>query len=572
MRLAALIILFSFTSINQYGQKILIDEGIQVEGIWCFPLHDSPNEYKYLPNNLQLGYDNGLPKFSFLQFSIKNTGNENLNQVITQANGGAILNFIVELQYDEEKTKQANTSLKRKFGQEKWISGPVIFDEASFILISSIINPAGETERELLGYSTAPPLEGGNIAVSFRLSKEDAALMLESFQMATPDVSLIFDFGFSGLSNAFDGSIHVDWSEIYKYNRNKKKTGLVFFKSEVDKVSEELIQNKSIRVVNNGNDDRMEAFMERAYERIANMLFEPIDYSKYRDKKHRSPIVEGLKEIADHILDKTLISGILDYGFSSQYSMKDLRQEGTAELNFNSRSAAFRHQILAFNIGNLYKLYGDNELVFMPTIPLDLTTMNQREVIIGVDGVMAKDFDKILDNVTIDFRKVHQSGNTTVEQRLLRKGNKIEQIEDIPRIIYPNDKDTNLLEWFNYEYRATWYFKKNAKYETEWQKSNAAMINLFAPYECKKVRFVGNYDSFWEKGYQGIVVEIEYELFGNTIAETKEILPGSKEALLFEIVQPTGEFQLHYTVIGLTDGDPIIKTGQAKYGIIPIRL
>ena len=67
-------------------------------------------------------------------------------------------------------------------------------------------------KRHLLATGVAPVLEGNRIALSFDLDPAKATLLLKSFNMPTPDISLVFDMTFEGLNAAYDAELLIDWS------------------------------------------------------------------------------------------------------------------------------------------------------------------------------------------------------------------------------------------------------------------------------------------------------------------------------------------------------------------------
>lgn len=57
-------------------------------------------------------------------------------------------------------------------------------------------------------------LQGSKIALSFELDPQRSKLLLESFKTNTPDVSIVFDLTFSGLLDAYNAKMTVDWAEV----------------------------------------------------------------------------------------------------------------------------------------------------------------------------------------------------------------------------------------------------------------------------------------------------------------------------------------------------------------------
>jgi hypothetical protein len=79
--------------------------------------------------------------------------------------------------------------------------------------VSSILDPTGSgAEKKILATGRAPVMEHNALAFSFDLDPQHATLLLQSLAMSTPDVSLVFDMTFEGLTNAYDAELTVDWA------------------------------------------------------------------------------------------------------------------------------------------------------------------------------------------------------------------------------------------------------------------------------------------------------------------------------------------------------------------------
>ena len=107
---------------------------------------------------------------------------------------------------------KAQEDLRRiKNNKKAVIQGPLIFKEGRYSLISSIINPeTGQGEKRLFAVGNAPVLEGSKIALSFSLDAKNSKILLESFKTSTPDLSLVFDMTFTGLTDAYDAELTID--------------------------------------------------------------------------------------------------------------------------------------------------------------------------------------------------------------------------------------------------------------------------------------------------------------------------------------------------------------------------
>lgn len=547
------------------AQPILIDEGVYLNGVWCFPVLGEANNYKYLPMEVGLREVDGKPQFSFLKYIINAEGSEESTDAFTKATGGAIINFIVELRSNAEEIKRAENQLKRKYGQEYKISGPVIPEKGAFMLVSSILNGQGKKENKVVGLSNAPVLEGGSIPASFRLEEEDALLLLETLKMSASDISLVFDFTIKGLTESFSGEINYNWSQIYQYSRSKSKAGKPFFKVEMDALKEELEQTDFIEIHNNGEHEHLEQLQQVAFDKITSMLFKPVSLDEFREKKSWIKEASGaVGEILEIVKPQ-----LFPPGFTKSYQLKNISKFGAGSIKIKGRAPTERSHFITFNMGNLYESYGEDPSIFR-TVNLFDKDFLQREVFIGVDGDLVNEFGHMLNNVTIDFRKKHQNGTTSVDQKILHQS-KDAELKDLPKLIYPNLKDANLIEWMNYDYRATWSFKGGRSYQQVWQASSAAMINLMVPYESSEVHLLGELEPIWSKGVKAIVVELSYDFFGQEISKKIIIKEGDDLAeKYFKITHPIGGYKGAYKVMWFTDSEPIVQKGTDKHGFISI--
>ncbi len=263
------------------AQQIQIDRGVRVEGLWCFPLVTDSTQYLYLSDRATLGVDEKKqPQFSFIRYV---SGTENTpaatDKTISQAGGGGVLHFLVEYDTDEQKVRRANERLKELLNNDEVkLRGPIIFKEGRYALISSIINPeTGNTEKSLMAMGAAPVLQGSKIALSFELDPQRSKLLLESFKTTTPDVSIIFDLSFSGIMDAYNAKVTVDWAEVQKNEKIGGGLSVYFVSAEVEKVYEELRRTSAIKLETTGEDARMQAIVDAAYTKVTDMMFRRVE-------------------------------------------------------------------------------------------------------------------------------------------------------------------------------------------------------------------------------------------------------------------------------------------------------
>ncbi|MBL0032737.1 MAG: hypothetical protein IPP27_11395 [Bacteroidetes bacterium] len=556
-------------SIRSSGQGILIDRGIYVNGLWCFPLISDSAKYLFLPSNPHLALDSKKrPQFSFVRYvknvlSIKDSGKS-----ITEAEGGAVLHFVITYDTPQDKIDVAQEELRQITRiHNVSILGPVIFKEGRFTLISSILSSEkkGALVRSVISTGEAPVLEGGRIALSFEMDPSRSKLLLESFKMNTPDVSVIFEMTFEGLSDAYDAKLKVNWNDVYSSEMINQKTNILFVSNDVSKTYNELRKNQAVELVSSGSDERMEIIVDHAYRKLTEMLFAPIDPEKL-PKQEQLEANEKVNSQID-LLGIGSLTKALSINSNKLYQLKEFKYSGNTVLNFNSRLSIERYHTMVFNMGDLFKKYGD-DIRFFRDINMDDPTFQQREILINIDGDVMPEFDKIIDNVTVILKKNHEQSIPTIQELNLTKKiiNEKERIE----IVYGNSGDKDREKWLQYDYKAVYAFKGGRVYETDWITQNSAVINLHPHYERRVVQLDGDIERLKKNKVRAVSVQINY-IFMNEIVKTQQTIRIGKgfEGNQFELTLPKNNFDYNYKITWiLEDGNEREIMNKGSSGIL----
>jgi hypothetical protein len=555
------------------AQQISIDRGVKVNGLWCFPLVTDTLQYLYLPDRAMLAADEKKqPQFSFIRYATSDIkAGASPDETITKADGGAVLHFLVTYDTDDKKVKDAAQGLKEILhNDEVKLRGPVVFKEGRYALISSILNPAdGKPEKKLLAIGAAPVLEGSRIALSFEMDPQHSQLLLESFKMSTPDVSLVFDLTFAGLTDAYNAKLTVDWSEVQKNEKIGGGVKIYFVSADVEKVYEELRKTNAIKLESAGEDSRMEALVNTAYGKLTDMLFRRIEPEQLpaNDAGGLSGLLNGLVGS-----NSSSSGGGFPFGAHFEYKVRDIKTSGYSVLNFNSRIGSDRHHYITFNIGDFYKKYGQSTDYFRTVSLNDDTAFLKRVIYVGVDGSLLPEFDKLINNITVTMRKTHSNGKASVSEVNITKAS----IADNKNISmqYAWEDDADKTSWLNYEYRAQYNFKGGKTYQANWVQQNTAMINLFVPYERRLVKIEGDAETLKSKNVRATTVRIEYPFFGDNKMIEMTVKPDEDLAQkIFDITLPAGQYAYKYTIRWrLKDGTEKIATGQNDTEILFIDL
>jgi hypothetical protein len=547
------------------GQQVLIDRGVRAADLWCFPLHSDTLRYVYLPARARLALDDQeRPQFSFVRYVINQPAGAETGATISSAGGGGILHFLVLYETPPEAVEAAERTLQEDLDNEALtLSGPVIFSEGRYALISSILNPGGATQRAVLATGRAPVLEGNRIALSFELSPEKASLLLESFKMATPDVSLAFDMTFSGLTEAYDAELTIDWAEVRKSVGYEAGGSIYFVSADVEVALDSMWRSNAIRLRSSGSDESMEALLNTVYNKLLELLFRPVEPERLPEGS-RGDLFDALSAITDTRLGSRKLTG---FGFHAGYQFKEMRSGGTSVLNFNHRSTVDRHSVITFNIGDFYARFGQDSTYFR-VVNLGDPVYDLRNIRVGLDGALLPEFDEYINSVTVTLRKVHGDGTTTLRELIINRSTPEEEITRLG-MTYGWSHDDDRLEWLSYEYRTKWSFEGGGSYESDWISSDGSQINLYAPYERRSVQLVGDTQELQRHGVRAVIVYIEYPFFGESRRHQLVFRPGELlEDKLVEITLPRDQFTYDYRIRWLIAGDQIETSGSDDSGLV----
>ncbi len=546
-----------------FGQQILIDRGVSVNGLWCFPDANDTMSYYYLPNSASLAIDKKQnPKFSFIRYIITKASSENQANSIQKADGGAILHFLILYNTPDETVKKASETLTKKFQNDNIkLKGPIIFKQGKYALISSILNKDGKKQNLLMASGSAPVLEGSRIALSFEMEPETSKLLLENFKMATPDISIVFDLEFAGLSDAFNAEMEINWSQVQKNQHIKAGLNVYYVSADIDMLYNELKNENAIKLTTQGEDVKMQALIDRVYEKLTDMFFKQAEPEKVPPAV-KEDIVNGFKNMVSNMASKS------PYSAHGAYKLKELKTKGYSKLNFNSRATVYRHHYITFNIGNLYKKYGDNKR-FFKTVNMDDPDFQQRTIQVSVDGTLLNELGKMINNVTVTLKKSHEDGEQTVREVIVTPETINKSVFSL-NLVYGSKSDNDRMKWLTYDYRTNWKFSGGGDYTTKWITESSSMINLFAPFKRTQIQLIGDAEKLKSEGVRVAIIQITYQFFGDTRSIRLTWKPGENtEDKMAEITLPLNNETYHYKITWvMKEGSRKTKEGNDNTGLI----
>lgn len=554
-----LIAIIYFGPFQLHAEQLDLERGVRVADLWCFPYQSNPKHYVYIPNKARLAVDEKKqPKFSFVRYIQNIASDSDGANTITEAKGGGILHFLVLYETPQSQVEQAQAALRKRLKDDKIeLRGPIIFKAGRYALVSSIINPnetgKSGTKRHLLASGRAPVLEGNQIALSFDLDPEKATILLKSFNMTTPDISLVFDMTFEGLSAAYDAELLVDWTEVKKHKGYSAGGTVYFVSADVEAMFDELRRNNSIKLISRGSDAQMEGLLSTVYQKLLELMFKPVEPEKV-PASNQGGIMDALSSMIDSKGGALSSRKTTGFGAYVGYQIKEMKSSGKSVLNFNHRRSVDRHSYITFNIGDFYKKYGNDKRYFRDINTND-ATFQQREVRVSIDGALLPEFKRYINSATLTMRKTHESGKQTIREVVFNK-NTIEKDPTKFRMLYGWDQDHDRNKWLNFQYRTRWNFKGGGQYQTDWQNTNAPMVDLFVPYERRNIQIMGNREELKKQGIRVVVVKIEYPFFGKNRKEQLIIRPDKKQDEWgMEITLPLGVYEYDYSISWIFEGN-----------------
>jgi hypothetical protein len=554
--------------LNSWSQSILIDQGVNADGLWCFPVHKKENTYLYLPERARLSLKNdSIPEFSYMRYIIEKPTEESA-KTITEADGGGILTFLVLYDTPKEAVSNAEQFLREKLENDSIkVRGPVVFKSGKYTLVSSILNPkTGNNEPHILVTGNAPVIENSKIPLSFAVDPVRSKLLLENFKMNTPDVSLIFELAYSGLTESYEAQLEIDWSEVKKSQAFEAGGSVYFIGADVELGFDKLRKDQAIKFTSTGSDESMESLVQTVYTKLLELMFKPTPLEQVPQDQRG-----GLEDALSSLIGQAGALGSRNttgFGLNVGYQYKEHRTTGKSFMQFDGRSLVNRNHYITFNAGNLYKKYGDNKEIFKD-VPLWDPAFQQRDVYVGIDGNVESEFEKMLNSVTVKLSKKHENGTETLKEVLLTKDTFMENDGRIS-MKYLNHEDTDRKAWLTYQYQTIWKFIGGGTFSEEWKSEDASMINLYTPFRRRKIELSGDMNRLRDLNIRAISIKIDYDFFGDPKSKNLTIYPSDNlNEKYFEITLPKGIDEVNYSITWFKKGDePVQLKGVDKYGLI----
>jgi hypothetical protein len=257
------------------AQQILIDNPVRAGELVVFPDLNDAQAYYYVNDKPHLAVDgNGEPQFSFLRW-VQNVHSAADQPQADEGEGGGIVHAVVSLSVSDDQRRQAQQELQRVVPGAQ-IHGPVVYRSGRFGLVAAVTDSHGGLSSQVLGLGKAPILDNEKAAVSILLTKQGAKVLWESFKTRAPDIGFTFEMEMGGFRSPHRGVIEADFDQIYQHNGFSAGIASTYLAAEIRAVFDDLTRSGAIKVTQVGSDEKLEALLATAYNKLAEMMFAPL--------------------------------------------------------------------------------------------------------------------------------------------------------------------------------------------------------------------------------------------------------------------------------------------------------
>ena len=546
------------------GQPIFIDQPIQAGELLVFPHITDSSKFYYLPHQLSLGEtDSGLPQFSFLRY-VQNVKTKPGTEQMVEGDGGGIVHALVELKVTDSQIARAQSELRSKMkNTDAVIVGPIVYKGGTFSLISSFAEEGSEFTKKVIGVGRAPVFVGNKAAVSIRLTKLGAKILWESCKTPTPDLSFSFVMDFTGYRSPMQARVEVDWDKVYTHEAfdfgiDVGYPPYVSVGADIKAAFEELRENGTIKVINFGADDKMEAALDAAYKKILDMMFQPFSMPPGREASTVEQIAEGIAAF-----NESATKGFSMVQLSFAYEFKEQKKSGKYVIDLSKATTETVNFRFDENLGSDVAQCTD----CFRSVNLDDPFYKQRELLVSIDGLNSDQFSKYINFVTVSMKKIHGNGEVTYDELRIAEKEFKEALGNPFRLLYgwkdkaDNDRD----KWLSYEFSTKWSFFGDHTVLQDWTTSDQLGVNLAPPFHPVSVSIEADPKLLKDAKIRLATVKFYYD-YGAGEKEEQVTIKGTQEvpASLAEFMLKRGKYDYEYEIIWRMFGNKTLSTGRRK--------
>ncbi|NOT32722.1 MAG: hypothetical protein HOP12_00985 [Candidatus Eisenbacteria bacterium] len=246
----------------------------------------------------------------------------------------------------------------------------------------------------------------------------------------------------------------------------------------------------------------------------------------------------------------------------ASYEMKTVRQRGTFKLDLNKFTSDQLTLRFDENIGDLRSLTGD--AAHFRQVNLDDPLFKQRELVVFVDGLNAKDFGEYVNFAAVRMRKTHQEGEASTDEVRIDRINFNKEGNNF-KLLYGWKGDEDRRKWMDYEYQTTWSFFGGTEMAQPWKKASAGALALAAPFQRRSIELQADADAVARAEVRSISVKVFYKLGGAEQTRTAMLNVGKQQlSERIEFMLPGDSQDYDYEIVWQLRGNRSVSSGRKR--------
>jgi hypothetical protein len=231
-------------------------------------------------------------------------------------------------------------------------------------------------------------------------------------------------------------------------------------------------------------------------------------------------------------------------------------------MNLNHYSTEIMNVVMAANVGDLYKRYGNDTALFR-TATLDDPLYKQREIYVTIDGATAADFKDYINYVSVTIRKEHAGGALSVDEIVL-DAVKFNEHKNSYRSVYPWKDDKSMEDWLRYKYKTVWHYRGNLRSESDWKDESTSVLAVAPTAVNRVISIEGDPAILEDAGVRYAKLDFRYTIFGEP--KRKQLTIRTREGSFpqtFTYIAEVGNFDYTYDLTWVLRGGKQLEVKDA---------
>ena len=269
---------------------------------------------------------------------------------------------------------------------------------------------------------------------------------------------------------------------------------------------EKLRKDGVIKITQIGSDEDMEALINTAYSKLADMMFDRVETAA-NDQASPTQLLSSLQSSAGSSQANRGTPPVNGLTFS--YKFKKKRRTGTFRMDLNKWTTDELVMRFDENIGNLSRHMNDTR--HFHQINTDEELYRQREIYPILDGYNAADFGEYINFVAVRLKKVHEGGAITEREVKIDRHNFNNPGSNFA-MTYGWKEDSDREDWMHYQYEVLWSFFGGVEHHEPMTETAFSAINLAPPYRKQEIEFQADPDLLDDQEIRIVTVDIFYQV------------------------------------------------------------